>query len=41
MSTTCLLHDRCTRVVLQAAVDSYVEAQKAGSLSKAPLAAKV
>jgi hypothetical protein len=31
----------CTRAVLQAAVDSYIEAQKAGSLSKAPLADKV
>ncbi len=31
----------CTRAVLQAAVDSYLEAQKAGDLSKASLAAKV
>jgi hypothetical protein len=32
---------RCTRTVLQAAVDSYLNAQKAGDLSKASLAAKV
>jgi hypothetical protein len=31
----------CTRAALQAAVDSYLEAQKAGNLSKASLAAKV
>jgi hypothetical protein len=31
----------CTRAVLQAAVDSYLEAQKTGNLSKASLAAKV
>jgi hypothetical protein len=31
----------CTRAILQAAADRYVEAQKAGSLSKALLAAKV
>jgi hypothetical protein len=31
----------CTRTVLQAAVDSYLEAQKAGNLSKASLGAKV
>lgn len=32
---------QCTRAELQAAVDSYVSAQKAGNLSNAPLAAKV
>jgi hypothetical protein len=31
----------CARTVLQAAVDSYLDAQKAGNLSKASLAAKV
>jgi hypothetical protein len=31
----------CTRAVLQAAVDSYLEVQKTGDLSKASLAAKV
>jgi hypothetical protein len=31
----------CTRSVLQAAVDGYLDAQKAGNLSKASLAAKV
>jgi hypothetical protein len=30
----------CARSVLQATVDRYIEAQKAGSLSKAPLAAR-
>jgi|WetSurMetagenome_2_1015567.scaffolds.fasta_scaffold312407_1 hypothetical protein len=32
---------RCTRAELQTVVDSYLAAQKAGDLSKAPLAAKV
>ena len=32
---------QCTRAELQSAVDSYLAAQKAGNLSKAPLAAKV
>jgi hypothetical protein len=32
---------QCTRAELQAAVDSYLAAQKAGNLSKAPLADKV
>jgi hypothetical protein len=31
----------CTRAALQAAVDSYLAAQKTGNLSRAPLAAKV
>jgi hypothetical protein len=33
--------NRCSRAVLQAAVDSYVAAQEAGDLSKVPLASKV
>jgi hypothetical protein len=40
-STSLVQAEGCTRAVLQAAVDSYLAAQKAGNLSKAPLAFKV
>jgi hypothetical protein len=40
-STPLVQAEGCTRAVLQAAVDSYLAAQKAGNLSKAPLASKV
>jgi len=40
-STSLVQAEGCTREVLQAAVDSYLAAQKAGDLSKAPLASKV
>jgi hypothetical protein len=40
-STSLAQAEGCTRAVLQAAVDSYLAAQKAGNLSKAPLASKV
>jgi hypothetical protein len=43
LSSTALLHAQtgCTRSMLQAATDSYIAAQTAGSLSKMTLAPKV